>query len=177
MELLHLGDQGGTLAERADYPNPALLGRLEQLASTAITLSTTVRTVVNLDPSSAQAQSDEMRTSLSPACFFHEVLFDHDHPPPAVMAGRNGRDRRARDYRGTTETSMHRGPFTWVRLQTTAVAKPPGSGGLALRSRPLRPPTGWRRPTESSPTPPGPALGPALSTRPSTRRVAQRRLS
>ncbi len=42
-------------------------------------------TVVNLDPSSAQALSDDICTSLA-SLLFHEVLFDHNHPPPVLMA-------------------------------------------------------------------------------------------
>ncbi len=68
------------LSERADHSDPAQLGRLEDLARSAIAISATARDVVNwnIDPSSAQANrlvplGDEVRTSFR-RILFHEVL-------------------------------------------------------------------------------------------------------
>ena len=95
--LLNFPAEDG-LSERADHSNPALLGRLEDLARAAIAIRTTVRDVVNIDPSSRQAarlvpMGDEVRTAFC-RILFHDVLFAR--PPPPVLADMG----EARAYRG-----------------------------------------------------------------------------
>ena len=170
MDLLHLGSHSDALAERADHPNPALLGRLEQLACTAIALRTTVRSVVNLDPSSAQARSlaplgDEMRTSLA-RLLFHDVLFDH--PSPAVMAeiGERAAYRMAEAHRVlanapgpcTIHMAFHVDGDTTVDQLTAAVAAG-GDPGIRVRDllplpRPAAPAAGLADPRLDSEGPP-----------------------